>query len=290
MAKSPLNARRLPFAATTSHIAFAVSQNSRNIDMAGRLEGRRALITGGARGIGRATACLFLREGARVGLVDSDAASMKTTAAELARNTVRDSVFWRAADIGKPIDTGKAIADLASDLGGLDVLINNAAARAYGAISEATPESWDKILQTNITGLATCARAALPHLRKSRGASIVNISSAFALTGRSNMGQYDATKAAILAMTRVLACEEAAHGIRVNAICPGSTLTPWTIGRADARGMSLEELKERGAVPSLLNRWAEPEEIAFPILWLASDEASFITGTSLVVDGGLTAM
>jgi meso-butanediol dehydrogenase/(S,S)-butanediol dehydrogenase/diacetyl reductase len=130
----------------------------------------------------------------------------------------------------------------------------------------------------------------LPYLRKSKAGSIVNVSSAFALSGRANMGQYDATKAAILAMTRVLACEEAQHGIRVNAVCPGSTLTPWTVGRAGARGMSLAELKEKGAVPSLLNRWAEPEEVAFPILWLASSEASFITGASLVVDGGLSAI
>ena len=111
---------------------------------------------------------------------------------------------------------------MAKDLGGVDILTNNAAARAYGTIADATPESWDAILQTNITGLANCCRAALPYLRRSGNGSIVIVSSAFALAGRSNMGQYDATKAAIFAMTRVLACEEAAHGIRVNAVCPGS--------------------------------------------------------------------
>jgi 2-hydroxycyclohexanecarboxyl-CoA dehydrogenase len=104
------------------------------------------------------------------------------------------------------------------------------------------------------------------------------------------MAQYDASKAAILALTRVLACEEAAHGIRVNAVCPGSTWTPWTYGRAEARGMSLEDLKAKGAVPCLLGRWAEADEMAFPILWLASAEASFITGVALPVDGGLSAM
>jgi 2-hydroxycyclohexanecarboxyl-CoA dehydrogenase len=258
--------------------------------MSDRLAGRTAVITGAARGIGRAAALLFLQERARVGLIDLDRAQLQSTAAELAQTASPGAVFWRAADIGKVTEIGDAIACLAEDLGGLDILVNNAAARAYGSIADATPESWDTILQTNIAGLANCSRAALPHLRKSSGGSIVNVSSAFALVGRSNMGQYDATKAAVLALTRVLACEEAAHGIRVNAVCPGSTLTPWTIGRAGARGMSLEELKKRGAVPSLLNRWAEPEEVAFPILWLASNEASFITGTSLVVDGGLTAM
>lgn len=135
-----------------------------------------------------------------------------------------------------------------------------------------------------------CSRAALPYLRRSGIGSIVNVASVFAITGRSNMAQYDASKAAILALTRVLACEEAVHGIRVNAVCPGSTWTPWTYGRAEARGMSLEDLKAKGAVPCLLGRWAEADEMAFPILWLASAEASFITGVALPVDGGLSAM
>jgi 2-hydroxycyclohexanecarboxyl-CoA dehydrogenase len=258
--------------------------------MSDRLQGRSAIITGAARGIGYATATLFLQEGARVGLVDFDAAALKESANKLAQSAPAGSVFAQAADISDAADVAAAITELATNLGGLDILTNNASARAYGTIAEATPDSWDAILQTNITGLANCCRAALPYLRKSKNGSIVIVSSAFALTGRPNMGQYDATKAAMLAMTRVLACEEAVYGIRVNAVCPGSTLTPWTVGRAGARGMSLDELKKRGAVPSLLNRWAEAEEIAYPILWLASNEASFITGTSLVVDGGLTAM
>jgi 2-hydroxycyclohexanecarboxyl-CoA dehydrogenase len=258
--------------------------------MSDRLQGRTAIITGAARGIGYATANLFLQEGARVGLIDSDTAALTDSASKLARDKSAGSVFAEPADIANATGIAAAIDALARDLGGVDILTNNAAARAYGTIADATPESWDAILQTNITGLANCCRAALPYLRKSGNGSIVMVSSAFALTGRSNMGQYDATKAAILAMTRVLACEEAAHGIRVNAICPGSTLTSWTAGRAGARGMSLEELKERGAVPSLLNRWAAPEEIAYPILWMASNEASFMTGAILVVDGGLTAI
>src|SRR5262245_35282081 len=258
--------------------------------MSDRLQGRTAIITGAARGIGFATASLFLQEGARVGLVDSDASSLTDSSAKLARDRASGSVFARPADISDAAGVATAIRALADDLGGLDILTSNAAARAYGTIADATPESWDAILQTNVTGLANCCRTALPYLRKSRNGSIVIVSSAFALTGRSNMGQYDATKAAILAMTRVLACEEAAHGIRVNAVCPGSTLTPWTAGRAAARGMSLEELEERGAAPSLLNRWGTPEEVAYPILWMASNEASFITGAILVVDGGLSAI
>jgi meso-butanediol dehydrogenase/(S,S)-butanediol dehydrogenase/diacetyl reductase len=130
----------------------------------------------------------------------------------------------------------------------------------------------------------------LPFLRRSGHGAIVNVLSVFALAGRPNMGQYDATKGAGLAMTRVLACEEATHGVRVNAVCPGSTLTPWTRGRAAARGMSETELKAQGAVPNLMQRWASEDEVAYPILWLASDEASYITGAALPIDGGLSAM
>jgi meso-butanediol dehydrogenase/(S,S)-butanediol dehydrogenase/diacetyl reductase len=104
------------------------------------------------------------------------------------------------------------------------------------------------------------------------------------------MGQYDATKAAILGLTRALAAEEARYGVRVNAVCPGSTLTPFTLSRAKARGMTEKDLREKGFAPSLLNRWATPEEIAYPVLWLASDEASFITGAVVMADGGLSAI
>ena len=162
--------------------------------------------------------------------------------------------------------------------------------REYVSIAEATEESWKRIIATNIVGVANCCQAVLPTLRRARGGSIVNVSSVFAVVGRKGMGQYDATKAAILSLTRALAAEEAQHGIRVNAVCPGSTLTEFTLGRAKARGMTEEELRLKGFAPSLLNRWATPEEIAYPVLWLASDEASFITGAVFMADGGLSAV
>jgi meso-butanediol dehydrogenase/(S,S)-butanediol dehydrogenase/diacetyl reductase len=127
-------------------------------------------------------------------------------------------------------------------------------------------------------------------LRAAGSASIVNVSSCYAVTGRKGMGLYDATKAGMLAMTRTLAFEEAAHGVRANAICPGSTLTDFHVNRAQAAGKSVEVLKAQRQDTSLLGRWASPEEVAWPILWLASDEASFITGTTLMVDGGLSIM
>ena len=257
--------------------------------MTDRLSQRAAIITGAARGIGYATARLFAREGADLGLIDRDGEALAGAAGQLAAEAPERTILWRAADIADHDGAAAAIDQLATELGRLDILVNNAAARAFGPLAETTPGSWETILQTNVTGLAMCARAALVHLRKCGQGSIVNVSSVFAIAGRANMGQYDASKAATLALTRVLACEEARFGIRVNAVCPSSTWTPWTSGRAQARGMSVEELKAKGAVPCLLERWAEPEEVAFPILWLASAEASFITGIALPVDGGLTA-
>jgi len=127
-------------------------------------------------------------------------------------------------------------------------------------------------------------------LRQAGSGSIVNVWSCSAVTGRKGMGLYDATKAGMLAMTRTLAFEETAHGVRVNAVCPGSTLTDFHVNRAQAAGKSVELLKTQRQDTSLLGRWAAPEEIAYPILWLASDEGSFITGTTLMVDGGLSIM
>ncbi len=257
--------------------------------MSNRLAQQAAIITGAARGIGQATARLFAREGASVGLIDRDSATLEKAAGELVAEMPGSAVHWHSGDIADSAGIALAIDLLVAKLGKLEILVNNAAARVFGPIAETTPESWQTVLQTNVTGLAMCSRAALPHLRKSGRGSIVNVASIFAVAGRENMGQYDASKAAVLALTRVLACEEARYGIRVNAVCPSSTWTPWTYGRAQARGMSLEDLRAQGAMPCLLGRWAEAEEIAFPILWLASREASFVTGVTLPVDGGLTA-
>ena len=146
------------------------------------------------------------------------------------------------------------------------------------------------MLGVNLMGTANSCRAALPALRATGNGSIVNVSSCYAVTGRSGMGLYDATKAAILAMTRTLAFEETAHGVRTNAVCPGSTLTEFHVSKAEAAGKSVEKLKTERRDTSLIARWARPEEIAYPVLWLASDEASFITGTTLMVDGGLSIM
>jgi len=254
--------------------------------MGGRLDGKVAIITGGAGGIGLATAKLFCREGARVSLFDLDQAALDAAAAQAG---IEQALPLRV-DITSDEQVLAAVDRTAAHFGKLDVLVNCAAVREYHALADAPAESWARIIQVNMLGTAACSRAAIPHLRRAGSGSVVNVSSVYGVVGRQGMGQYDATKAAILAMTRVLAAEEAAHGIRANAICPGSVLTPFTLGRAKVRSMTEEELRARGAAPSLLGRWAEPEEIAYPILWLASDEASFVTGAVLMIDGGLSAI
>lgn len=175
-------------------------------------------------------------------------------------------------------------------MGGLDILVNNAAMRNYSAAADATAAEWHAMVGVNLVGMSNYCRAALPALRTAGTGSIVNVSSCYAVTGRKGMALYDATKAAQLAYTRSLAFEEAAHGVRANAVCPGSTLTDFHVGRAQGAGKSVEQLKVERKDTSLIGRWASPEEIAWPILWLASGEASFITGTTLMVDGGLHIM
>jgi len=172
----------------------------------------------------------------------------------------------------------------------LDILVNNAAMRNYASVADARTADWLAMVGVNLIGTANYCRVALPALRRSGKGSIVNVSSCYAVTGRKGMGIYDATKAGMLALTRTLAFEESGHGVRANAVCPGSTMTDFHVARAQAAGKSVDTLATERKDTSLLGRWASPEEIAWPILWLASDEASFITGTTLMVDGGLHVM
>ena len=258
--------------------------------MSGRLPGKVALITGGGGGIGAATAALFCAEGASVLLVDRDAEALDRTAAEIREHTPGAKVEVLAADVSDPASATEAAARCDGAFGGLDVLVNNASMRSYTAFCEATPEEWQAVVGVNMIGNANYCRAALPLLRKAGKPAIVNVSSCYAVTGRKGMALYDATKAAMLAMTRTLAFEEGPNGVRVNTVCPGSTLTDFHVNRTRAAGRSVEELKAQRQTTSLIGRWAEPIEIARPILWLASDEASFITGTTLMVDGGLHIM
>ncbi len=268
-----------------------------------RLAGKVALVTGGAGGIGQAIARLFCAQGARVMLVDRDGAALAAAqqAVTEALRSDRGATSQQPAtrlqhcclDIALPESADAAVAATLQAFGQLDVLVNNAALRNLDPVAEADNAKWQALLQVNLLGAVHCCRAALPALRRQGSASlasIVNVSSTYAVVGRRGFAAYDASKAALLSLTRSLAWEEAAHGVRVNAVCPGGTLTPYTIGRAAQRGLSESDLRTGSKADTLLGRWAEPMEVAWPVLWLASDEASFMTGTSLMVDGGTATM
>jgi meso-butanediol dehydrogenase/(S,S)-butanediol dehydrogenase/diacetyl reductase len=255
-----------------------------------RVEGKVALVTGGGAGIGAATGELICAEGGMAVLVDANADALASTVKAISQRVPGARVASFVADVADAKEAVRAAANALDAFGRLDILVNNAAMRNYSAVADSTPAEWQAMVGVNLIGVANYCKAALPALRRSGSASIVNVSSCYALTGRKGMGLYDATKAGILAMTRTLAFEEVAHGVRVNAVCPGSTLTDFHVSKAGAAGKSVETLKTERQTTSLLGRWAEPREIAWPILWLASDEASFITGATLAVDGGLSIM
>lgn len=253
--------------------------------MSGRLADKVAIITGGAGGIGSATGQLFCEEGARVLLVDRDEPALNEVVAGIRNSVPSAEVASLVADVGEEETAARIVAAAISSFGRIDVLVNNAGIRAYEPLAEAKSETWDAILRTNLLSYAYLTREALPHLRASGRGSVVNISSTHAVNPRAGMGQYDVAKAGIISMTKTLAFETA-HGIRVNAVCPGLTLTPFHIRRAEAAGRTRKDLDDEAAGGCLARRWANPREIAYPILWLASDEASYVTASAIMVDGG----
>jgi 2-hydroxycyclohexanecarboxyl-CoA dehydrogenase len=248
--------------------------------MPGRLEGRVAIITGGGGGIGSATGEVFCREGARVVLLDLSA-ELAQSAAERIRSAVPGAkVLGLAGDLGIEREAERLVQDVISAMGGVDILINTVGIRRYDAVADASWETWDDIIRVNVLSYVSMVRAALPHLRKSGHGSIVNVASTGAVFGRKGMAAYDSSKAALLALTRTIAHEEAEHGVRANAICPGYTRTTFHLNRLGEAGV------EAIVPPCVMKRWADPKEMAYPLLWLASDEASYMTGANVMVDGG----
>lgn len=250
-----------------------------------RLAGKTAIITGAAGGIGAATVRRFCEEGCRVALVDIDADALQSVVAEIKSDHATADLMALALDVGLE-SSAKAIADATiKHFGSIDIVVNNAGIRAYEALHEAKADTWQKILSTNLLSYAYLSRETLPALRRTKG-NIVNISSTHAVNPRAGMGQYDVAKAGILSLTRTLAFEEAPNHVRVNAVCPGLTLTPFHVRRFAAQGKSEQDLRTEKVDHNIQQRWADPREVAHPILWLASDEASFVTAATLMVDGG----
>jgi meso-butanediol dehydrogenase/(S,S)-butanediol dehydrogenase/diacetyl reductase len=253
----------------------------------GRLKGKVVLITGGGSGIGAAVAKVFCAEGVAVFWVDADVNGLDKTCHPIQESQPGTRALSYRANVPDLDLAGQAVSDCAGAFGGLDVLVNNASMRSHVMASQASEAKWLEIVSVDLAGITHDCHASLPYLREKGHGSIVNVSPCCALKARKGMPLYDATKAAQISLTRSLAFEEAEHGVRVNAVSPGSTLTDFHLERAREIGKSVEQLKTERKDTALPGRCATPEEIAWPVLWLASSEASFITGTNLVVDGGL---
>ena len=254
----------------------------------GRLDGKVAVVTGGASGIGEATVRLFVEEGARVAFADRDSARGVGMEEEI--KACGGEVLFVETHIEYEAEAMAFVRRAAEHFGHLNILVNNAGVRLYQRVTEASEESWDTILGVNVKGYAFCAKAAIPVLRRTGNGSIVNIASNNAVIAGNNTVQYDTTKAAVAGFTRGLARAHAADGIRVNALCPGPTFTPFHAQRADAAGKTHEAFREEFGRPTMLKRPGTPREIAACVLFLASDDASYVTGTCLFVDGGETSM
>jgi meso-butanediol dehydrogenase/(S,S)-butanediol dehydrogenase/diacetyl reductase len=221
-----------------------------------------------------------------VALLDTDATAVEGAAAAIRTAVPGAEILALAGDVTRERDVRRLIDEAAARWDALHTLVNVAGVRVYAPLADADAADWERIIGVNVLGTAHCCKAALPRLRAAGRGTIVNVSSVYGVMGRTGMGQYDTTKAAVLGFTRALAVEEAPHRIRVNAVCPGGTITPYHIRRAAARGVSEAEMRTQRAGDNLLGRWAEPREVAYPILFLAGDESSFVTGATLMVDAG----
>jgi NAD(P)-dependent dehydrogenase (short-subunit alcohol dehydrogenase family) len=251
-----------------------------------RLKNKCAIITGGAGGIGAATGQLFCEEGAAVLLVDLATSPLDEVVHQVRDRVPGARVAGFAADLGQESAAAAVVQAALAQFDRLDVLVNNAGVRAYEPLAEAQADTWQRILSVNLLSYAYLTREALPALRASGRGAVVNIASTHAFHPRAGMAQYDVAKAGIVSMTRSLAFEESARGVRANAVCPGLTLTPFHVKRAAAQGKTEQDLRSEVVGNNLQKRWADPREVAFPILWLASDEASFVNGAALMADGG----
>jgi NAD(P)-dependent dehydrogenase (short-subunit alcohol dehydrogenase family) len=251
------------------------------------LRGKRVLISGGSSGIGEATARRFLEEGARVHLGGS---GPDEVSAALARLRQAGQVSGTPLDVSDEADVGRLIGDARDALGGIDILINNAGIAWREPFLEITPEHWDRMLAVNLRGMFLVAQAVARLLvEQGTGGVIVNMSSTNGLGGEADYAHYNASKAGVLLLTKTMAVELGGHRIRVNALCPGYIETPLNARIAGNLGDGdFSAAYARDNIP--LERTGQPDEVAAAYAFLASDDASFITGTEIVVDGGQLAL
>ncbi len=249
----------------------------------GRMDGKVALISGGARGQGAAEARLFAQEGAKVVIGDVLDAEGTSVAAEIAESG-GDALFVHL-DVTHEEDWRSAIGAATSSFGKLDILVNNAGIWRGGRVEDTTVEDWDMILDVNAKGVFLGTKLAIPEMRKAGGGSIINISSTAGLVGSTRSSAYTASKGAVRLFTKATAVQYAKEGIRANSIHPG----PIDTAMIQQVWQGEEQNREAAIARTPLGRIGTPEDVAYGALFLASDESSFMTGSELVIDGGSTA-
>jgi cyclopentanol dehydrogenase len=248
-----------------------------------RLEGKVAIISGGARGMGAVEARLFAKEGAKVVIADILEDEGRKLAADI--EAAGGKALFVRLDVTRESDWQDAVATAVRRFGKLDVLVNNAGISGRGKVEDTTVEDWDKVMEVNAKGVFLGTKAAIPAMRQAGGGSIINISSQLGLVGTEHSSpQYQASKGAVRLLTKATAIQYAKAGIRVNSVHPGPIVTPMTeTARADPERYQMMLSR----IP--MGRYGQPEEVAYGVLYLASDESAYMTGSELVIDGGWTA-
>ncbi|MGB7293882.1 MAG: SDR family oxidoreductase [Thermodesulfobacteriota bacterium] len=251
-----------------------------------RLRDKVAIITGSGSGIGKAAALIFARERAKVIVADIDKSLAKKTAEDI-ESQGGESAFFQV-DVTKESDVKEMINFTNERFGRLNILFNNAGMQNIGTILDVNESDWDKIFEVNVKSVLFCSKHSVPLMIRDGGGSIINVGSVAGVVGVPKLAAYCAAKGAVIALTRNMALDLSVHNIRVNCIVPGTTLTP--LIQDLLKTDDTEEKRKARLSKYPIGRFGTPEEIASSALFLASDEASFVTGSALVVDGGMTAM
>ncbi|HXI94895.1 MAG TPA: glucose 1-dehydrogenase [Candidatus Acidoferrum sp.] len=251
-----------------------------------RLKGKVCLITGAGSGIGQASARLFAKEGALVVVADIDLRAARATVAGIRR--ANGQAAAEQVDVTDEAQTVAVAQRVAKRFKRIDVLFNNAGISGVGDVLETTPELFDRVMTVNVRGVYLMSRAVVPQMIKQRSGSIINMSSCIAEIGLARRVSYAASKGAVLAMTRSMQVDVAAHGIRVNALLPGTIMTPFVERYLKESYKDPEEGYASIRKRQLTSELGKPEDVAFAALYLASDESRFVMASGLVVDGGVT--
>lgn len=252
-----------------------------------RMKDKVAIVTGGALGIGKATCLMLAREGAQVAVTDMLDKEGQQVVAEI-RAAGGKADFWHL-DVSRENEVKQTMADIHKKFGRIDALVNNAGVSGVNKPThEVTEAEWDFVTNINVKGVFFCTKHAVPYLR-AQGGSIINLSSIYGLVGGADVPPYHASKGAVRLMSKTDAMIYAADKIRVNSVHPGYIWTPMVENHGKTTGLAQDEFKKQVASLHPLGHMGEPDDIAYGILYLASDESKFVTGTELVIDGGYTA-